>query len=322
MPGFVIRKDNGDLKWFPFFHHDDGRYRFYAPKGKKTGTEVGREWHFLKYIPGYWMPGESPTYRRRIGGGSSLIVLDENDNLRHYPFRNETFMFRGTGDRVGRGFYEELDYYPAEWLANGTSDLLIRDEDGDLKLFPWDGREFKDLGRKEKVGNGFDKNKVPNIYPGYWTGGQFPDIMIRKNNGDLIVFPFDGESFYGKKDFKIGHGFKEKDYPHLLVGHWLGNPTPDILAYRDKRLYLFTYDGKDDFSNKEYLYRSDKDFREDWTYLVGHWRTLGRPDLIVVNGSNDLQFYPFEGQELVDLKGDRQVGNDWKVSHIWDFYPQ
>ncbi|MFW9926722.1 MAG: hypothetical protein ACFFDM_08155 [Candidatus Thorarchaeota archaeon] len=322
MPGFVIRKDNGDLKWFPFFQYDDGRYRFYAPKGKKTGTEVGREWHFLKYIPGYWMPGESPTYRRRIGGGSSLIVLDENDNLRHYPFRNETFMFRGTGDRVGRGFYEELDYYPAEWLANGTSDLLIRDEDGDLKLFPWDGREFKDLGRKEKVGNGFDKNKVPNIYPGYWTGGQFPDIMIRKNNGDLIVFPFDGESFYGKKDFKIGHGFKEKDYPHLLVGHWLGNPTPDILAYRDKRLYLFTYDGKDDFSNKEYLYRSDKDFREDWTYLVGHWRTPGRPDLIVVNGSNDLQFYPFEGQELVDLKGDRQVGNDWKVSHFWDFYPQ
>lgn len=321
MPGLVIRKDNGDLKWFPFFHYDDGRYRFYAPKGEKTGREVGREWEFLAYIPGYWTPTSTPSERRRIGGGSSLIVLDEDGNLRHYPFKDETFMFRGTGDRVGRGFNAELDFYPAEWLANGTSDLLIRDEDGDLKLFPWDGREFKDLGRKEKVGNGFKKNKVPDILPGYWTGGTYPDIMIRKDNGDLVIFPFDGESFYGQDDIKIGRGFKQKDYPHLLVGHWLGNPTPDILAYRDRRLYLFSYDGKDDFSNKEYTYRSDKDFREDWTFLVGHWRTSGRPDLIVVNHSNDLQFYPFDGQELVDLKGDRQVGNDWKVTHFWDFYP-
>ncbi|MHA2179519.1 MAG: hypothetical protein ACXAAK_14345 [Candidatus Thorarchaeota archaeon] len=321
MPGFVIRKENGDLKWFPFFHYEDGRHRFYAPKGEKTGREVGREWEFLEYIPGYWMPEGTSSHRRRIGGGSSLITLDEDENLRHYPFRDETFMFRGTGNRVGRGFYADLDYYPAEWLNNGTSDLLIRDEDGDLKLFPWDGKEFKDLGRKEKVGNGFNRNKVPDIYPGYWTGGTHPDIMIRKDNGDLRVFPFDGESFYGQKDIKIGRGFKTKDYPHLLVGHWLGNPTPDILAYRDRRLHLFTYDGNDDFSNKEYSYRSDKDFREDWTYLVGHWRIPGSPDLIVVNGSNDLQFYPFDGQQLVDLRGDRQVGNDWKVSHFWDFYP-
>ncbi|MFW9963408.1 MAG: hypothetical protein ACFFCX_07585 [Candidatus Sifarchaeia archaeon] len=321
MPGFVIREENGDLKWFPFFIYDDGKFSFYPPKGEKTGREVGRDWQFLKYIPGYWMPIATQNHRRRIGGGSSLIVLDEDGDLRYYPFKDETFTFLGTGDRVGRGFSAEFDYYSAEWLSNGTSDLLIRDEDGDLRLFPWDGKEFKDLGRKEKVGNGFEKEEVPNIYPGYWTGGQFPDIMIRKENGDLLIFPFDGESFYGQKQIKIGRGFKQKDYPHLLVGHWLGNETPDILAYRDKRLHLYTYSGEDDFSTKEFTYRSDKDFREDWKYLIGHWRTPGRPDLIVLDGSNDLQFYPFDGQELVDLRGDRQVGNDWKVTHFWDFYP-
>ncbi|MHA2201979.1 MAG: hypothetical protein ACXABN_19100 [Candidatus Thorarchaeota archaeon] len=321
MPGLIVRKDDGDLKWFPFFHYEDGRYRFYPPKGKKTGREVGREWEFLEYIPGFWTPGELPSYRRRIGGGSSLITLDDEGDLRFYPFKEETFIHRGTGDRVGKGFDSSLDYYSAEWLGNSTSDLLVRTDDGDLKLFPWNGKEFKDLGRKEKVGNGFNRKKVPDIYPGYWTGGETPDIMIRKDNGDLIIFPFDGESFYGQDNIKIGRGFKQKDYPHLLIGHWLGNSTPDVLAYRDKRLYLFTYDGKNDFSNKEYSYRSDKDFREDWTYLVGHWRNPGSPDLIVVNGSNDLQFYPFDGQQLVDLRGERQVGNDWKVSHFWDFYP-
>ncbi|MFX1482497.1 MAG: hypothetical protein ACFFCP_04825 [Promethearchaeota archaeon] len=321
MPGLIIRKDNGDMKWFPFFHHEDGSYKFYAPRGQKTGREVGREWEFLKYIPGYWMLEEQVTYRRRIGGGSSLITLDEDGNLRFFPFKEETFMHRGTGDRVGRGFYADLDFYPAEWLNNGTSDLLVRDEDGDLKLFPWDGKEFKDLGRKEKVGNGFDKKKVPDILSGYWTGGTYPDILIRKDNGDLIVFPFNGESFYGGKDFKIGHGFKPKDYQHILVGHWLGNSTPDVLIYHDKRLHLYSYSGKDEFKPKEFIYRSDKDFREDWIYLVGHWRKPGKPDLIVVNHSNDLQFYPFEGQGLVDLRGKRQVGNDWKATHFWDFYP-
>jgi hypothetical protein len=319
MPGLVIRKENGDLKWFPLFHYDD-KYKFYAPKGKRTGKEVGREWEFLEYIPGYWMPSDSPSYNRRIGGGSSLITLDDEGDLRHYPFKEETFMFRGTGDRVGRGFDSALDYYAAEWLGNGTSDLLIRDDDGDLKLFPWNGKEFKDLGRKEKVGNGFGRKKVPDIYPGNWTGRKTPDILIRKDNGDLIVFPF-GESFYGQEKIKIGRGFKPKDYPHLLVGHWLGNVIPDILAFHDKRLHLYSYSGEDDFTIREYSYRSDKDFRKGWTFLVGHWRTPGRPDLIVVNNSNDLQFYPFEGGELVDLGRDRQVGNDWKVTHFWDFYP-
>ena len=325
MPGLVIRKDNGDLEWYPLFYHED-RYQFYPPRGTKTGREVGRDWHFKKYLPGYWTPNPPPDYRRRIGGGTDLVVLEEDGDLRFFPFKEETFMHRGTGDKAGRGFRETLDYYVAEWTNNGTSDLLVRDEDGDLRLYPWNGHEFKDLGGKEKVGNGFDANDVPDIYPGYWTGGSTPDILIRKKNGELVVFEFDGKEFYGQDKIRLDRRFKPKDFPVLLVAEWLGNGTPDILAFRDKRLHLHPYgrleEGKDEFMITEhYTWRSDKDFRKDWKYLIGHWRTPGRPDLIVVNNSNDLQFYPFENGELVDLKGNRQVGNDWKVTHFWDFYP-
>jgi hypothetical protein len=324
MPGLIVRKDNGDLKWFPLFYYD-GKYKFYAPKGQNTGTEVGRDWHFKKYLPGYWIPTAVPSIRRRIGGGSSLVVLEEDGDLKHFPFRNETFMFRGTGDKVGKGFRDTLDYYVAEWTGNGTSDLLVRDEDGDLRLYPWDGKEFKDLGRHEKVGNGFDKKKVPDIYPGYWTGGSCPDIMIRKDNGDLVVFPFDGKSFYGKDSIKIGDDFKPKNFEHLLIDEWLSNGTPDILAYHDKRLHLYPFgvlNPKDKPVRPDgYQWRSEKDFHEDWKYLIGHWRTPGKPDLITVNKSNDLWFYPFDNGVLVDLKGDKQVGNDWKVTHFFDFYP-
>ncbi len=324
MPGFIIRKDNGDMKWFPLFHYD-GKYKFYAPKGEKTGKEVGRDWNFAKYLPGYWTPTAAPSYRRRIGGGSDLVVLEEDGDLKFFPFKDETFMHMGTGDKVGRGFRKTLDYYVAEWTGNGTSDLLVRDEEGDLRLFPWNGKEFKDLGHNEKVGNGFGKKKVPDIYPGYWTGGIYPDIMIRKDNGDLVVFPFNGESFYDGKRIKIGDDFKPKNFQHLLIDEWLGNGTPDVLAYHDKRFYLYQFGVLNQefkpLRPDDYQWKSDKDFREEWRYFIGHWRTPGKPDLIAVNKSNDLWFYPFDDGVLNDLKGDKQVGNDWKVTHFWDFYP-
>jgi hypothetical protein len=324
MPGLIVRKDNGEMKWFPLFYYD-GKYKFYPPKGESTGREVGRDWHFKKYLPGYWTPTEVPSYRRRIGGGSSLVVLEEDGDLKYFPFRDQTFMFRGTGDKVGKGFRDTLDYYVAEWTGNGTSDLLVRDEDGDLRLYPWNGKEFKDLGSKEKVANGFDKKNVPDIYPGYWSGGTTPDILIRKDNGDLVVFEFNGETFYKQRNYRVGDDFKAKHYEHLLMGEWLGNGTPDMLAFRDNRLRLYPYGpnpNKDHFTFADkQQWESDKDFRKDWTYLIGHWRTPGKPDLITVNNSNDLWFYPFENGSLLDLKGDKQVGNDWKVTHFFDFYP-
>jgi len=325
MPGFIVRANNGDLKWYPFFHYD-GKYRFYPPKGEKTGKEVGRDWNFEKYLPGYWTPTATPSYRRRIGGGSDLVVLEDDGDLKFYPFKEETFMHMGTGDKVGKGFRETLDYYVAEWTNNGTSDLLVRDEDGDLRLYIWNGKEFKDLGWKEKVGNGFHRKKFPDIYPGYWTGGNTPDIMVRKDNGDLIVFAFDGKTFYGQDNFKVGDDFKAKHYPYLLIGDWLGTGMPSMLAYRDKRLHLYPYGmmnpkEKHFTFTDEYQWRSEKDFREDWKYFVGHWRIPGKPDLITVNKSNDLWFYPFNDGVLADLKGEKQVGNDWKFTHFFDFYP-
>ncbi|MFW9848396.1 MAG: hypothetical protein ACFFF4_04605 [Candidatus Thorarchaeota archaeon] len=326
MPGLVVRKDNGDLRWYPFFKQGE-KYTFYPSKDygqRETGTKVGRGFNFEMYLPGYWMPG-GPSGRRRIGGGNSLVVLENDGDLKFYRFEDETFLVGGTGKRVGKGFKPEWDYYVAEWTGNGTSDLLVRDDKGELRLFPWDGEEFRDLGRDEDVGVGFDKEKYPDLFPGYWRGGEYPDLVVREENGSLWLYPFNGRDFRksGDRD-RIGRGFGD-DFTHYLVGEWMQNGTPDLIVRRGNghlRRYIFIQEGSE-FKFADGPYETvGKGFHEDWTYLVGHWREPGKPDLILRDDDNNMRFYPFDEGEFTDLpRGDKNVGKGWKFTHMWDFYP-
>lgn len=330
MPGLVVRKDDGELKWYPFFKQGE-KFSFYPSKDydqKKTGFKVGVGFHFEKYIPGYWIQESGLRHKRRIGGGNSLVVLEKDGDLKHYKFENETFRDSGRGERVGRGFHKEWDYYVAEWTGNGTSDLLVRDNNGRLRLFPWDGEHFEDLGRKEEVGHGFNKDKYPLLMPGFWTGGSTPDLLVREENGSLWVYPFNGETFKGQgRPEKVGRGFGG-DFTHYLVAEWTQNGFPDLIVRKkNNELKLYRYgmikEGKDHLHFADPSYPTvGRGFKGDWIYLVGHWREPGRPDLILCDDDHNMRFYPFDGEEFVDLdRGDKKVGKGWRFTHFWDFYP-
>ncbi|RLI48772.1 MAG: hypothetical protein DRO73_08360 [Candidatus Thorarchaeota archaeon] len=330
MPGLVVRKSNGDLRWYPFFRHGE-KFSFYPDKDygeSETGFKVGRGFNFVKYLPGYWMPAPSPVPHRRIGGGNSLVVLEKDGDLKFYRFEEMTFFVKNTGHRVGRGFKAEWDYFVAEWTGNGTSDLLVRDEDGHLRLFPWNGEKFVDLGREEKVGDGFHKDRFTHLLPGYWTGREFPDLVVREENGNLWLYPFNGKTFKGQgKPRKIGRGFGDQ-FTHYFVDEWMGNGTPDLIVrHKNGKLIRYPYGMFD--SSKDYYHFSDppyatvgRGFKGDWVYIVGHWRTPGHPDLLVCDNHHKMRFYPFENGEFVELpKSEKYVGNDWKFTHFFDFYP-
>jgi len=326
VPGLVVRKDNGDLRWYPFFKQGS-KHTFYPSKDhghNETGNKVGKGFKFEKYLPGYWMTG-GPSGRRRIGGGNSLVVLEKDGDLKFYRFEDETFLVGGTGKRVGKGFKPEWDYYVAEWTGNGTSDLLVRDDKGELRLFPWDGKEFRDLGRHEDVGKGFHKDKYPDLFPGYWRNGEFPDLVVREENGSLWLYPFNGKSFRGAGDRdRIGRGFGD-DFTNYLVGEWMQNGTPDLIVRRENghlKRYVFNKIGSEyKFEDKPYE-TVGKGFHDDWVYLIGHWRQPGKPDLVLRDDNNNMRFYPFDEGEFTDLpRGDKKIGKGWKFSHLWDFYP-
>ena len=327
MPGLVVRKDNGDLRWYPLFNIGD-RYTFFPPEKTETGKKVGDDWNFVKYLPGYWEPGHAIQHRRRIGGGSNLVVLEDDGDLKYYPFKDETFMIDGTGRRVGRGFSPEWDYYVAEWMDNGTSDLIVRDEDGDLLLYPWNGREFEDLGRSKKVGRAFIRDEYTELLIGHWTGSNYPDILTREEDGEMHLYPFNGSTFMDKgRPHRVGRGFG-RDFTHFFADEWLGNGTPDLIVRkRNNDLVLYPF-GLFDESVDHPVFKGPpyevvgRGFKDDWIYLPGYWRTPGHPDLILVDGENDLRFYPFEEGRFVDLDDDlKKIGDNWKFTHFWDFYP-
>ncbi|MFO7837681.1 MAG: hypothetical protein R6V83_13645 [Candidatus Thorarchaeota archaeon] len=329
MPGLIVRKKNEDLKWYPLFDVD-GYPTFYPPddSNAETGKKVGNGFDFKEYLLGYWEPNRLPREGRRLGGCTSLIVLEGDGDLKYYRFKEYTFYHRGTGDKVGRGFSEKWDYYVAEWTGNGTSDLLVRDDDGHLLIYPWNGDDFEDLGRSKKIGDGFYQDKFPELYPGHWTGGSTPDLLVREDNGDLFVYPFDGRTFKGQgKPRKVGRGFDYDDYTHFLIGHWLNNGTPDLIVRKDNdELRLYPYGrvkpDKDynTFADPPYE-RVGRGFKGDWIYLVGYWRKPGQTDLIVCDDNHDMRFYPFEKGTFVDLDDDyKHIGRDWKFTHFWECY--
>ncbi|TFG06712.1 hypothetical protein EU538_09830 [Candidatus Thorarchaeota archaeon] len=330
MQGLLVRKSNGDLRWYPFFKQGT-KHTFYTSKEfnqTRTAFEVGKGFKFEKYLPGFWLRPLDDALHRNVRGGNSLVVLDDDGDLRFYPFRNETFYVEDQGKRVGRGFKPEWDFIVASWTGNGTSDLIVRDDEGHLRLFPWNGIEFEDLGGDERVGDGFHRDKYTHLLPGHWTDGKTPDLLVREENGDFWVYPFDGTTFKDQgKPKKVGRGFDD-DFTQYLVGEWTKNGTPDLIV-RHKRgeLKLYPY-GRFD-SRKDYLHFSDgpyrtvgRGFREDWTYLPGYWRDCGTTDLLLCDDDEEMRFYPFNGNEFIDLpRSEKYVGKGWDFTHFWPFYP-
>jgi hypothetical protein len=109
------------------------------------------------------------------------------------------------------------------------------------------------------------------------------------------------------------------EYTPLLVDEWLRNGTPDIIALRNGSLILYPYNFNSFRGNPQMTVGTG--FSPSWKYIVGHWRTSGRPDLVVCGEGKNLKFYPFDGGRLVDLGPNAQIGTNWDVTNFWDFYP-
>jgi hypothetical protein len=141
-PDLIVRDSYGYM-WF--FKFNNGTF--------SPAKRVGNGWYFTDYFVGNWT-GD---------GTDDLIVRDSSGNMRLYPFRNESFYgISGSGKTVATGWYF-TDYFVGDWKNNGTDDMIVRESNGNLKLYPFENEIF---GSGTTAGTGFN---YTHYLVGQWT---------------------------------------------------------------------------------------------------------------------------------------------------------
>ena len=89
--------------------------------------------------------------------------------------------------------------------AFASSDLVIRNTQGDLLLYPFKSETFYNQGGGKKVGNNFN---FTHYFVGNWLRNGTPDLIARTKSGDLLLYPFKNGTFYGDGGGKkVGNGW-------------------------------------------------------------------------------------------------------------------
>ena len=141
-PDLICRDSNGNM-WF--FKFNNGTF--------SPAKKVGNGWYFTHYFVGNWT-GD---------GTDDLIVRDSSGTMHLYPFRNESFYYvPGAGKIVATG-WNFTNYFVGDWKNNCTDDMIVRESNGNLKLYPFENDTF---GSGTTAGTGFN---YTHYFVGQWT---------------------------------------------------------------------------------------------------------------------------------------------------------
>ena len=143
----LICRDSSGYMWY---------YRF-VNGAFAARIQVGNGWNFTHYFVGNWTND----------GTDDLIVRDSNGNMKLYPFRNGSFYsVPGAGTIVATG-WNFTDYFVGDWNVNVTDAMVVRDSNGNLKLYSLEnGTSGTTFGTGSTVGTAFN---YTHYFVGQWT---------------------------------------------------------------------------------------------------------------------------------------------------------
>ncbi|MDR4459056.1 MAG: matrixin family metalloprotease [Nitrospirales bacterium] len=210
--------------------------------------------------------------------------------------------------QVGHGFHF-ADYLVGDWLKDGTSDLIVRNQNGDLLLYPFNGESFYNQGGGVRVGHGF---RFTHYLVGNWLKDGTSDLIVRNENGDLLLYPFNDGTFYSQGGGgKVGHGFH---FTHYFVGNWLKDGTSDLIVRNENGDLLLYPFNNGTFYSQGGGGKVGHGFHFTH-YFVGNWLKDGTSDLIVRNENGDLLLYPFNDGTFYSQGGGHKVGHGFHFTH-------
>jgi hypothetical protein len=181
------------------------------------------------------------------GDGNNDVVARRNDGtLRLYPGTG-TGTFVGSSTQIGNGWNSMSALVaPRDWDGDGNNDLLGRQTDGDLFLYRGNGSGGF-IGSATQIGNGWHL-MVDIVGPGDWDGDGNNDLIARRNDGNLWLFPGNGSGGFNTA-IQIGNGWSNMTWI-LAPGDWNGDGHPDLIArHSDGKMWLYKGNGTGGFIN-------------------------------------------------------------------------
>jgi hypothetical protein len=274
----VVRTNSGDLKLFPFinntFYGNGGggvvgtgyNYNKYFPadwdnNGKtdivSLSSNVSLDYSAFKngqfekqsgvVGTGFSDPiiivGEWATPYGGDPDTPDLMTIDYSGNITIYPFKSlpnfHSYSFQnGSSFSAGSISTNYTHYLVADWSGDGLSDIICRDINGNLDYFVFANGQFNQSSR---VGHNwfFTDYFVLDI-----TKDGIPDnLLVRDQSGNLKIFPFKNQTFYGNGGGAIlGTGF---NYINYFVGSWGGGLAEIIGRDQNGNMYLHSSSTRD-----------------------------------------------------------------------------
>jgi hypothetical protein len=217
-------------------------------------------------------------------GNQDIIARDTNGALWLYPGQGVRGVSSAPRVQIGSGFAPYTPSGVADWDRDGNPDVLARDTNGDLWLYPGRGAHF--VAARVKIGEGFSPY-TPFGATDYDGDGN-PDVIVRDAAGELLLYPGRGVQGLAPR-IQIGTGWNP--YTPFGLADWDHDGNQDIVVRDDRSGDLWLYPGRG--ANGE---APRVAIGSGWTgytpFGVPDWDGDGNQDAIVRDGNGTLWLYP------------------------------
>jgi len=284
----LVARSNGSL----YTYIGDGKGGFATSRGRL----VGPGWDAMTSIVGAGDLNDD--------GQADLVARDRQGTLWRY-------IGDGAGGVTGRsaigvGWQSFTAVHPAGRSGRGEDFFAVRPDGALLRYSFAGGAAFSRLS-----GTGISSSGVVEaIAPGDWNGDGRPDLMTRRQNGDLFLHAKTSSGVFDPRGTRVGTGWGGMTQV-IGAGNWLGTGVPGVIAFERGagRIWLYPGDGRGGFAARVLL-ASGAQFL-DRLVNAGNWRGGALPDLLAREaGTGRLLLYPSNGGAL--LGQSRVVGQGWQ----------
>ena len=191
-------------------------------------------------------------------------------------------------------------------FAEQYNGMIVRSNNGDLLHYEYMNNTFV---YKKKVGAGWH---FTHYFPADWDGDGGTDLLVRTNDGKMLLYPFNETFNIPGAGREVGSGWNFSDY---FPADRDGDGICDLVVRTQDGNMLF-YPFKNTFNIPETgrIVGTGWDFSD---YFSADWDGDGINDLVVIDKRGKMFFYPFKKTFNIFGAG-KEVGTGWNFS---DYFP-